>query len=437
MAVLDSTSEAETSRTASAAASRRDLRAWEKISVGLKRQAGTDIYKSTVWEGGEERKIHFRARTLSEAKQRHEKRRVSVREGLEPVRTKFTLDELAEELWTLFEGLIASGERAPTTLERYRIQYRVHLSPTLGKRRVQSIRPEHISRLLADLRRKGLDVASVYSILSRLINRAVTLGLIVESPLKRLGEDERPKRSTKTKARRLEDEQCSKLIKHALPSTRVLLALYAYTGLRQSEGLGLTWDDVDLEEAALHVRKQLARKKRGEPIRRVALKSERGVRDVELLPELVTLLKQHKAEAFKRGHARPEDFVFSTGDGGPLFYRNVARDLRIAADRAGLNGERLQRIALEQPRRDRRRALLEEAEGRANGDDVPVLSTHDLRHTAVSRWIAAGLDVVEVARQAGDHPDVILRVYAGEFERAKRRDEIRERLAAGTTIQLA
>jgi integrase len=397
MAILDAT------------ASRRDARTWEKIGVGLKRQAGTDIYKSTVWENGEERKIHFRARTLSDAKQRHEKRRVNIREGLEPVRTKVTLDELAQDLWTLFEGLIASGERAPTTLERYQTQYRVHLSPTLGKRRVQSIRPEHVSRLLADLRRQGLDVASIYSILSRLINRAVTLGLVVESPLKRLGEDERPKRSTKTKARRLEDEQCSKLIKHALPSTRVLLALYAYTGLRQSEGLGLVWSDVDLEEGVLHVSKQLARKKRGQPVRRVSLKSERGDRDVELLPELVTLLRQHKARAFERGHARPEDFVFSTGDGGPLFYRNVARDLGTAADRAGLN--------------DR--------------EDVPRLSTHDLRHTAVSRWIAAGLDVVEVARQAGDHPDVILRVYAGEFARAKRRDEIRDRLAAGTAIRLA
>jgi integrase len=401
MAVLDATS--------APVATRRDARTWEKVGVGLKRQTGTDIYKSTVWENGEERKIHFRARTLSEAKQRHEKRRVNVREGLEPVRTKVTLDELAEDLWTLFEGLIASGERAPTTLERYRIQYRVHLSPTLGKRRVQSIRPEHISRLLADLRRQGLDVASIYSILSRLFRRAVTLGLVVESPLKRLGEDERPKRAPKTKARRLEDEECSKLIKHALPSTRVLIALYAYTGLRQSEGLGLIWSDVDLEDGVLHVRKQLARKKRGEPVRRVALKSERGERDVELLSEIVTLLKQHKAKAFERGHARPESFVFSTADGGPPFYRNVARDLGTAADRAGLN--------------DR--------------EDVPRLSCHDLRHTAVSRWIAAGLDVVEVARQAGDHPDVILRVYAGEFERAKRREEIRERLAAGTAIQLA
>ncbi len=68
---------------------------------------------------------------------------------------------------------------------------------------------------------------------------------------------------------------------------------------------------------------------------------------------------------------------------------------------------------------------------------MPRLSTHDLRHTAISRWIASGLDVVTVARMAGDHPDVILRVYAGDFERAKRQDEIRAKIAAGTSIRLA
>ena len=53
------------------------------------------------------------------------------------------------------------------------------------------------------------------------------------------------------------------------------------------------------------------------------------------------------------------------------------------------------------------------------------------------RWIALGLDVVEVARQAGDTEAVILNVYAGEFSRAKRADEIRKKIAAGTSIRLA
>jgi integrase len=65
------------------------------------------------------------------------------------------------------------------------------------------------------------------------------------------------------------------------------------------------------------------------------------------------------------------------------------------------------------------------------------LSTHDLRHTAISRWIASGLDAVEVARQAGDTVETISKVYAHEFDRAKRKDEIRAKLAAGTSIRLA
>jgi hypothetical protein len=38
---------------------------------------------------------------------------------------------------------------------------------------------------------------------------------------------------------------------------------------------------------------------------------------------------------------------------------------------------------------------------------------------------------------AGDDLATILKVYAGDFERAKRRDTIREELARGTSISLA
>jgi hypothetical protein len=37
---------------------------------------------------------------------------------------------------------------------------------------------------------------------------------------------------------------------------------------------------------------------------------------------------------------------------------------------------------------------------------------------------------------AGDRVDVILSTYAHEFERANRRDDIRARLTAGTSIRL-
>ena len=122
----------------------------------------------------------------------------------------------------------------------------------------------------------------------------------------------------------------------------------------------------------------------------------------------ITLLKKHKAKAFEKGHAASTDFVFCTSTGQPHYFRNVAtRGLDKAANTAGLNRE-----------------------------GVPKLTSHDLRHTAISRWIAAGLDVVEVARQSGDTKEVIRNTYAAEFHRASRAAEIRSKIEAGTSISL-
>jgi integrase len=110
----------------------------------------------------------------------------------------------------------------------------------------------------------------------------------------------------------------------------------------------------------------------------------------------------------KSGHAgrRPLGMIASTGQ--PRHYKNVLdRGFNKAAEATGLNRE-----------------------------DVPKLTPHDLRHTAISRWIAAGIDAVTIARWASDTVAVILDVYAGEFDKAKRRADIQAKLAAGTAIRL-
>jgi integrase len=131
-------------------------------------------------------------------------------------------------------------------------------------------------------------------------------------------------------------------------------------------------------------------------------------REIDLHPDLVVLLKRHKARQFECGRAGASDFVCCTADGKPLYYRNALRDLGTAADRAGLN----------------------------ESEEVPRLSTHHLRHTAISRWIAAGLDEATVARMAGDTVEQIHKTYLHEFERVRRKEEIREKLTAGTSIRL-
>jgi integrase len=376
----------------------------EKIERGIWKRDGKWIVGFTDADGSWRTKT-VSARNLTDARAAREKLRVDIRAGVALTPTKATLADVAEDFFAMYDGLVRAGEKSLRTLDNYKQRYRTHVESPLGRIQVQALRPEHVSRWLADRRAAGLSswtIKSVYTLLSAILDHALTRGLIAETPLKRISKTERPQARNKSEARRLSDAECASLIAHALPSTRALIATAVFSGLRQSELLGLVWDDVDFDEGQIRVRAQLSRVKQGQPARRVALKTDAGRRNVEALPELLALLREHKAAAFERGHARSDSFVFTTADGRPLHHRNVSRDFATAADRAGLNR-----------------------------DGVPKLSLHDLRHTFVCRLIAASLDVVEVQREAGHkNPAITLRLYAGEFERAKRRDSLRQKIAA-------
>jgi integrase len=199
-----------------------------------------------------------------------------------------------------------------------------------------------------------------------------------------------------------------KLIESALPGYRTIIATAVTSGMRLSELLGLRWQDVDVEQGLIRVRHQLSRATRDQPARLLALKTEAGERVIdELGDELMPLLRKHREEAFRLGHAKPEDYVFATLTGAPMYCRNVSeRGLGKAADRAGLNPA-----------------------------GVPKLGMHDLRHTAISHWVAGGLDVVTVQRRAGHaRPSITLDLYSHEFAEAQRSAETRAKLRAVSSI---
>jgi integrase len=289
----------------------------------------------------------------------------------------------------------------------YRQLYRTHLESTFARRPVQEIRPAQLSVLLADLRRSGLSSwtrRGIYQVLASIFEHARSPhGLLIDSPLKRLGKAERPKAKSATKARTLTNDECARLIAATSEHWRSMVTTAVFTGLRISELLGLAWADIDFDEETIHVRNQLSRGSADEPARLVPLKSDAGERDAYLMPELAAVLRRHRAEALSLGKASPESYVFSTLQGRPLSQRNATRALTVAAGRAGLNPEGVER-----------------------------LSFHDLRHTAISRLIAAGLDIVEVQRQAGhSRPSITLDHYSHEFGlRQQRAEDARTKIAA-------
>jgi integrase len=168
--------------------------------------------------------------------------------------------------------------------------------------------------------------------------------------------------------------------------------------------LGLRWKEVNFKHNLLHVRHQLTRGNRDTPPRPVGLKTKAGVRDVVLLPDLASVLHAHlRTVEAERNLPRPDDFIFTTATGGPMNYRNVStRGLDKAAKAAGLNPP-----------------------------GVPKLTFHDLRHSYGSHLAQSGLDPVGVQCQLGHaRPSITMDLYVREFETARRREQVGERLAS-------
>lgn len=179
---------------------------------------------------------------------------------------------------------------------------------------------------------------------------------------------------------------------------RPLLAMLAYAGLRIGELLALTWADVDLAVGRIHVR---------------ASKTEAGVRDVDIQPELRDELLAWKMATRRDGRG---DLVFGTSRGRADSRNNVRlRVLLRAAERAN------ERIA--------------EREG---CDPLPEgLSPHALRRSFASWLIGEGEDVAYVQQQLGhEDPSMTLGIYAKALRSKSRRPHARRALA-GTSGDLA
>jgi integrase len=320
-----------------------------------------------------------------------------------------TFREVADE-WLLTQ----TGGLRPRTRNVYETSLKMHVFPNLGRVRVQDVDEDRIARLLVHLRdSSGLAPGTIRGVLTplgRVLGYATRRGLIPQNPARRLERGERPK-IERREMRVLDSGEIERLLGKALPNYRALLATAIFTGLRQGELLGLTWADVDLDDGRLSVRKQLDRS--GE---RVVPKTANAVREVELFPALVRVLRAHRTSMFARGFAKPTDPVFSTELGTPMYWRNVsARGLEKAAVRAGLIATRAERRKI----RD------------AGGDGRPGLRFHDLRHTFASMLIGQGGEVTYVAAQMGHaSPKITLDVYARLFDRQRRAEESKARMQA-------
>src|SRR5262245_43693138 len=168
------------------------------------------------------------ARTRTEARSERDAFFAKLRRGEIALPSKITFGEVASEFLTTFEALVAAGERAERTLERYRSALEIHVIPVLGARAIQRITADQLAALIASRRTSALAPWTVLGIITpmrRVFALAVRRGYIAENPVLRLHDDELPRGRAQSEPRTLTASEVQNLLASSPERYRPLLAV--------------------------------------------------------------------------------------------------------------------------------------------------------------------------------------------------------------------
>src|SRR4051812_10613992 len=138
------------------------------------------------------------------------------------------------------------------TRSRYASHIVNHLLPRWGHRRMDAIDVTDAARLVRELRADGLAESSISSVL-QVANRVFKFARRHcrwrgENPIELLERNERPKRSAAPERRIYEGDELVQTLAASSEPWTTILRLAHDVGGRESELLGLWWEDLDLRE---------------------------------------------------------------------------------------------------------------------------------------------------------------------------------------------
>jgi integrase len=259
----------------------------------------------------------------------------------------------------------------PGTHRKYASVIATHVLPTLGKLRLADVRPDHLTALYATLAKRGLGPTSVHhthAVIGNMLGAAVDQSRITTNPARTV-KAPRVAEATWTILSRGDAARLLRAAKGDRLEPLWLLALT--TGMREGELLALQWSDVAAGLGRLTVNHSVARGQDGKSVL-AAPKTRSARRTVELTPAAVAALTRLSAVS-------KTELVFPNGRGGILTGTNLLRQhFYPLLIRAGL----------------------------------PPMRFHDLRHTAATHLIEAGVPVLAVSQMLGHaSPAITLNVY--------------------------
>src|SRR5829696_1637231 len=263
-----------------------------------------------------------------------------------------------------------------TTFERYEQITRLHLKPALGRVKLKTVTPAHVRSLYREKLEAGSSARTVryiHTTLHKALKQAVIDGLIPRNATEAV----KPPQPSREEMHPLTPEEAKLLLQVAHETRDRLEALYVlaiHTGLRQGELLGLKWNDVDLEDGSLQVRRTLTITKDG-PVFTFP-KTAGSRRSVKLTSKVIDALKHHLERQL--GEIDRVGSLWNPGDSDGLIF-------------ASETGEPLDRRVIT---KSKFKPLLKRA-------GLPEISFHDLRHTCATLLLTRNVNPKIVSEMLG------------------------------------
>ncbi|MGJ9487079.1 tyrosine-type recombinase/integrase [Actinotignum sp. GS-2025e] len=281
-----------------------------------------------------------------------------------------TLEEWAEQWIGQLEGI-----RSPNTIRSYTTHLRHHILPVAGDYLLTEITEDTGTRVY-ERARAGRSLTTARNVMltfSAAMTAAVKAGLIDASPVKVTGGKGRAEKAHESVA--LTPDQVAALLECAEAEWRVPIMLMAVYGLRVGELVALERRDIDTRGGVVSVRRAVKRGPRGELVIGPP-KSRAGNRRIPLTDADLEKVKAHLRDYVPAGEE--SKLIYRPGlKPGVVSDRGVLGAVRRAGEKAGL----------------------------------PKLWNHDLRHTALTNFGAAGATLADLMALAGHTSAETVMIY--------------------------